>query len=291
MTPEEFRKIGHRLIDWIADYRAQIEKFPVMSAASPGAIKAQLPADPPQTPESFDEIFRDLEKIILPGLSHWQHPSFFGYFPSNGELSSVLGDYASTGLGVLGLSWQSSPALTELEEVVTDWVRRMTGLSSAWSGVIQDTASTCTLVALLCARERATQYSLTRGGLQAEKQPLVVYTSAHSHSSVEKAALLAGFGRENLRLVEHDAQYALSAPALEAAIERDLADGRKPCAIVATTGTTTTTAIDPVAAIAQIAKEHQLWLHVDAAMAGSGDDSSRVPLDVGRCRGCGLAGP
>src|SRR5262245_8047693 len=180
MTPEEFRKVGHRLIDWIADYRAQVEKFPVMSPATPGSIKAQLPSDPPQAPESFDEIFRDLEKIILPGLSHWQHPGFFGYFPSNGELSSVLGDYASTGLGVLGLSWQSSPALTELEEVVTDWVRRMVGLSPAWSGVIQDTASACTLVALMCARERSTQYGLTRGGLQAEKQPLVVYASAHS---------------------------------------------------------------------------------------------------------------
>src|SRR5205807_9202393 len=141
----------------------------------------------------------DLDRIIMPALSHWQHPQFYGYFPSNGLLASVLGDYVSTGLGVLGLSWQSSPALTELEEVVTDWMRRMTGLSGAWSGVIQDTASTCTLVALLCARERATNYSLARGGLQAETAPLVVYTSAHSHSSVDKAALLAGFGRENVR--------------------------------------------------------------------------------------------
>jgi len=269
MTPEEFRKVGHQLIDWIADYRTRVAELPVMSRTSPGEVKAQLPPDPPQDPESFDQIVRDLEKIILPGLSHWQHPNFFGYFPSNGELSSVLGDYVSTGLGVLGLSWQSSPALTELEEVVTDWMRKMIGLSGEWSGVIQDTASTCTLVALLCARERTTRYGLTRGGLQAEKEPLVVYGSAHSHSSVDKAALLAGFGRDNVRLVDHDNQYAMAPRSLEEMIRRDLAAGRKPCAIVATAGTTTTTAFDPILALAEIAKEYQLWLHVDAAMAGS----------------------
>src|SRR6202790_2201425 len=192
-----------------------------MALTAPGEVKARLPGDPPESPESFDQIFRDLDEIILPGLSHWQHPGFFGYFPANAMLASVLGDYLSTGLGVLGLSWQSSPALTELEEVVTDWMRQMAGLSSEWSGVIQDTASTCTLVALICARERATNYSLSRGGLQAEQQPLVVYASAHSHSSVDKAALLAGFGRENVRLVEHDAEYAMKPKALEELIRRD----------------------------------------------------------------------
>ena len=269
MTPEEFRKAGYQLIDFIADYRAKISERPVMARTAPGEVRAQLPAYPPLTPEPFEAIFGDLEKIILPGLSHWQHPSFFGYFPSNGMLASVLGDYVSTGLGVLGLSWQSSPALTELEEVVTDWMRQMVGLSDAWSGVIQDTASTCTLVALMCARERATNYSLSRGGLQAEKQPLVVYTSAHSHSSVDKAALLAGYGRENVHVVEHDSQYAMSAAALEKGIESDLARGQKPCAVVATTGTTTSTALDPVEAIARVARKYGLWLHVDAAMAGS----------------------
>src|SRR5580704_10636782 len=177
MTPEEFRKAGHQLIDWIADYRTHVAELPVMARTAPGEIKAQLPASPPLDPEPFADILNDLENIIVHGLSHWQHPSFFGYFPSNGLLSSVLGDFASTGLGVLGLSWQSSPALTEVEEVVTDWMRQMTGLTSAWSGVIQDTASTCTLVALLSARERSTNYSLGRGGLQSEKQPLVVYAS------------------------------------------------------------------------------------------------------------------
>ena len=151
MTPDEFRLVGHRLIDWIADYRATVANRPVMARTAPGEVKARFPASPPATPEDFQEVFRDLEKIVLPGLSHWQHPSFFAYFPANSSLASVLGDYLSTGLGVLGLSWQSSPALTELEEVVTDWVRQMVGLSSTWSGVIQDTASTSTLVALLCA--------------------------------------------------------------------------------------------------------------------------------------------
>src|SRR5262245_21495874 len=186
MSPDEFRTIGHQLIDWIADYRAGIAARPVMARTAPGEVKAQLPAAPPEGPESFATVFRDLERILLPGLSHWQHPQFFGYFPANASLASALGDYLSTGLGVLGLSWQASPALTELEEVVTDWLRRMAGLSDAWSGVIQDTASTSTLIALLCARERATEYGMGRGGLQAQERPLVVYTSDQSHSSVEK---------------------------------------------------------------------------------------------------------
>jgi aromatic-L-amino-acid/L-tryptophan decarboxylase len=269
MTPDEFRAFGHRLIDWIADYRAGLADRPVLARTAPGEVKAQLPTSPPEEPEGFEAVFADLERVIVPGLSHWQHPSFFGYFPSNGALASVLGDYLSTGLGVLGLSWQSSPALTELEEVVTDWLRQMVGLSPAWSGVIQDTASTSTLVALLCARERATDYALGRGGLQAEARPLVVYTSSQAHSSVEKAALMAGFGRHNVRTVPHDAAYALLPEALDAAVRRDLAEGRRPCAVVATTGTTTSTAIDPIDAIARRAREHGLWLHVDAAMAGS----------------------
>ena len=160
MNPEEFRAFGHRLIDWIADYRAGTASRPVMSTVEPGSIRAKLKATPPTDPESMDTVMRDVEQVLIPGLSHWQHPRFFGYFPSNGELSSVLGDYLSTGLGVLGLSWQSSPALTEVEEVTTDWLRQMIGLSDKWSGVIQDTASTSTLVALICARDRASSYSL-----------------------------------------------------------------------------------------------------------------------------------
>jgi aromatic-L-amino-acid decarboxylase len=269
MTPEQFRQFGHQLIDWIADYRTRVAELPVMSRTEPGSIRAQLPASPPERPEAFEAVLRDLERVVVPGLSHWQHPRFFGYFPANSELASVLGDCLSTGLGVLGLSWQSSPALTELEEVTTDWMRQMVGLSEAWSGVIQDTASTSTLVALLCARERASSYSLARGGLQGEERPLVVYASAHSHSSVEKAALLAGFGRGNLHVIDTDRAYAMRPEALAEAVRADLAAGRKPCAVVATTGTTTTTAFDPIEPIAAVARANGLWLHVDAAMAGS----------------------
>jgi aromatic-L-amino-acid/L-tryptophan decarboxylase len=269
MTPEEFRKRGYAIVDFIADYRARVAERPVMAQTAPGAVHAKLPVSPPLHAERFEDILRDLDEIILPGLTHWQHPQFFGYFPCNGTLASVLGDYVSTGLGVLGLAWQSSPALTELEEIVTDWLRQMLGLSVNWHGVIQDTASTSTLVALLCARERKTSYSLGRGGLQAESHPLTVYASRHSHSSVDKAALAAGFGRDNMRLVDYDERFALKPDQLEALVAADLADHRRPAAIVATTGTTTTTAVDPIGPISDIAKRHGMWLHVDAAMAGS----------------------
>ena len=269
MTPEEFREHGHTLIDWLADYHQTLATRPVMSAVRPGEVAAQLPVAPPLDPEPFADVIADLDRVVVPGLSLWQHPRFFGYFPSNALPAGILGDLLSTGLGVLGLSWQSSPAITEIETVVLDWVRQMTGLSEVWQGVIQDTASSSTLVALLCARERTTGYALTRGGLQAQPQPLTIYVSAQAHSSVEKAALLAGFGRENLRVVPCDEQYAMRADALAAMIAEDAAAGRVPCAVVATTGTTATTAVDPVGAIAAVAERHSLWLHVDCAMAGS----------------------
>jgi aromatic-L-amino-acid decarboxylase len=269
MTPEEMRRLGHEIVDFVADYRARVEERPVMSTVEPGSIRAALPVAPPGEPEPFSAVMEDLERIILPGLSHWQHPSFLGYFPSNGDPSSVLGDWLSTGLGVLGLSWQSSPALSELEETVCDWLRQMVGLSESWTGVIGDTASTSTLVALVCARERTSGYSLARGGLQGGGAPLVVYTSTQSHSSVEKAALLAGFGRDHVRPVPVDARYAMRADALDAMIAEDLDGGRIPCAIVGTSGTTACTAFDPIAALAERARAHGAWLHVDAAMAGS----------------------
>jgi aromatic-L-amino-acid decarboxylase len=269
MNSDEFRKAGYRIIDWVADYRANVESRPVMAKTAPGEIKAQLPASPPQQPESFDAIMNDLDRIVLPGITTWQHPRFFGYFPSGGSLASVLGDYVSSGLGVVGLAWQSSPALTEVEEVMMDWLRQMLGLSEQWSGVISDTASTSSLVALLCARERASNFSSSRGGLQSEPQPLIVYTSQHSHSSVEKAALLAGFGKAHVRIVPHDASYAMRPESLDAMIVEDRAGGRRPCAVVATTGTTTSTALDPLAAIGRVAQQHGVWMHVDAAMAGS----------------------
>jgi len=269
MTPEEFRKEGHRLIDWIADYRAGTAARPVMAQVKPGEIRGKLPKAPPAQPEPIDAIFADLDRLIAPGLSHFQHPRFFGYFPANSDLASVLGDYLSTGLGVIGLSWQSSPALTELEEVMTDWVRQMIGLGDGWHGVIQDTASTSTLVALISAREKTSNYGFAKGGLQAEAAPFIVYVSGHAHSSVDKAATLAGFGTDNIRHVAVDADFAMRPEALRAVIEQDCAAGLKPCAIVASVGTTATTAVDPLQPIGAIAKEFGLWLHVDAAMAGS----------------------
>lgn len=278
MTPEEFRRRGHQLIDWIADYRVSLEARPVMARTMPGEVKAQLPEAPPEAPESFDAILRDLEAIVVPGLTHFAHPRFFGYFPSNGDLSSVLGDFASTGLAALGITWQAGPALTEVEEVVTDWLRSATGLDPAFKGVIQDTASTSTLTALICARERASQFSFAGGGIQSLDAPLVVYMSAEAHSSVEKAAVLAGFGRENLRVIRTDDRFAMRADDLARAVETDVSAGRVPCAIVATVGSTTTTAVDPIKEIAAVARTKSVWLHVDAAMAGSA-------MILSECRG------
>jgi len=269
MTPEEFRRAGHQVIDWLADYQQGLAARPVQATTQPGEVRDALPKAPPQQPEPFAAVMADLDRLILPGLSLWQHPRFFGYFPANALPAGVLGDLVSTGLGVLGLSWQSGPAITELEEVVTDWMRQICGLDAGWSGVIQDTASTSALIALISARERASHYALTKGGLQGGGQRLLVYVGEHSHSSVDKGALLAGFGRENVRLVPCDAEYRLRPETLAAMVADDLAAGHLPCAIAATTGTTATTAIDPIGAIAEIARANHIWLHVDAAMAGS----------------------
>ena len=266
---EDFRRLGHRVVDWIADYRAGVAERPIQTRVEPGALLARLPASAPEQPEGFDAVLDDVERLLLPSLSHWQHPRFFAYFPSNGDLASVLGDFLSTGLGVLGIAWQSAPALTELEERVVDWLRQLSGLPDTFHGVIQDTASTCTLLALLCARERSTGHGAATTGMQHGGAPLVVYTSQQAHSSVLKAALLAGFGRDHVRAIAVDSHYALDAAALARAIAADRAAGLRPCAIVATTGTTATTAMDPVAACAELARQHGLWLHVDAAMAGT----------------------
>jgi aromatic-L-amino-acid decarboxylase len=209
VSPEDFRRHGHELIDWLADYHTSLPSRPVMAKTKPGEIRAALPSAPPDEPEDFAAAIGDLNRLVVPGLTLWQHPRFFGYFPANALPAGILADLISTGLGVIGLSWQSSPAVTEIEEVVTDWLRQMLGLSPAFSGVIQDTASTSTLVALICARERATNFALARGGLQGEARTPRVYVSAHAHSSVDKGALLAGFGRDNLRLVPFDAKYAM----------------------------------------------------------------------------------
>jgi aromatic-L-amino-acid decarboxylase len=270
MTPEEFRRAGHELIDWIADYRQRIPELPVRAQVAPGQVHASLPAEPPIAPEPFAAVLADLEELVVPGVTQVQHPMHYGWFPSNASLASVLGDIASSGLGTLGISWESCPALTEVEEVICDWLRQLTGLSEAWSGAIHDTASTACVTAMILARERASGLSKNGAGLQALDAPLVTYSTSQAHSSIAKAVQLAGFGNDNLRLIAEDPYTRAMLPdALEAAIEEDLAAGCIPAGIVCSVGATGTTAMDPVAAIAEIANRHGIWLHVDAAMAGS----------------------
>jgi aromatic-L-amino-acid decarboxylase len=267
MDAEQFRKLGHALVDWIAQYRETLEERPVMSQVRPGDIKARLPSQPPEQGGRAGELIARLEADVLPGITHWNHPGFFAYFPAITSYASILGDLACAGLGVQGMSWQTSPAATEIEEVMMDWLRQMVGLSSAWTGVIQDTASTATLGALICAREKTLGFAQT--GLQRAEAALTVYASTETHSSIEKATVLAGFGKAHLRLIPTDERRAIRVDALADAIDRDRARGLRPCAVVATAGTTNTTAFDPVDAIAAIAERNAMWLHVDAAMAGT----------------------
>jgi aromatic-L-amino-acid decarboxylase len=272
MTLEDFRRHGHAVIDWIADYYARIESFPVMSQAKPGEIRSQLPWHAPAMGESFEAMMADVEKLILPGITHWQSPNFFAYFPSNSSGPAILGDLLSSGLGVQGMLWATSPACTELETHVLDWIVEMLGLpekflsSSAGGGVIQDTASSASLCALLAARERATYYASNRRGCDGK---LVAYTSSQAHSSLEKAAKIAGLGSENLRAIAVDRKFSLRADLLREAIAGDRAAGLTPCFVCATVGTTSSNAIDPVAEIGEICRENGLWLHVDAAMSGT----------------------
>ena len=270
MTPEEFRKAGHELIDWIADYRQKIPDLPVRAQVRPGDVRRALPEDAPDQVEKFADLMADIENIIVPGITQVQHPMHYGWFPSNASLASVLGDIASSGLGTLGISWESCPSLTELEEVVCDWMRQLTGLSEQWRGTIHDTASTACVTAMILARERASELSKNGAGLQGMASPLIVYSTAQAHSSIAKAVQLAGFGNDNLRYIDEDPYTRAMLPeALEAAIKQDLAAGNIPAGIVCSVGATGTTAMDPVAAIATVANKHKVWLHVDAAMAGS----------------------
>ena len=269
MTPEEFRRVGYRLIDWIADYRGTVEQQPVMSNQRPGEVRAKLPARAPDDPEGLEDIAKDLTELVVPGITHWNHPNFFAYFPSNSSLASVLAELVTAGIGAQAMSWQTSPAATEFEETMMEWMRQLAGLPPSFQGVIQDAASTASLVGLICARERTTDYGQERTGLVQYPRRLIVYTSEEAHSSVVKAGLLAGFGRDDVRLIETDEVYALRPDALRAAIEDDLAHDRQPCAVVATIGTTATTAVDPVPAIADLCDAHDMWLHVDAALAGT----------------------
>jgi aromatic-L-amino-acid decarboxylase len=272
MTSDEFRRHGHAVVDWIADYRDRIESFPVLSQVKPGEVRAALPASAPLHGEPFAALLKDVEKIILPGVTHWQSPNFFAYFPSNNSAPSILGDLLSSGLGVQGMLWSTSPACTELETHVLDWLVPMLGLpekflsSSTGGGVMQDTASSAVLCALLAGRERATSFTSNEKGCDGR---LIAYASTQTHSSLEKAAMITGIGRTNLRLIEVDKDFAMRPAALARQIETDKSAGLIPCFVCATVGTTSSNAIDPVPQIGRICRQHNLWLHVDAAMSGT----------------------
>lgn len=272
MTSDEFRRWGKVLVDWIADYREGVEEHPVLSQVEPGEIRQRLPAEPPEAGEGFEAILGDLDEFVLPGITHWQSPSFFAYFPSNASYPSVLGELASAGLGVQGMLWATSPAATELETHVMDWLVSALDLpegfrsGSEGGGVIQDTASSAALCALVAARERAAGSTSIGGGLTA-------YASTQAHSSIEKAVRIAGLGPDNLRLVEVDEGYRMRPDALAAAIAADRAAGLTPAFVCATVGTTSSLAVDPLAEIGTVCRDaggrSPVWLHVDAAMAGT----------------------
>ncbi len=268
MHPDEFRHHAHELVDWIADHMVRVGELPVVPEVRPGEIRSRLPSSPPEQGEAFEAMFHDFREVILPGMTLWNHPGWFAYFPGNNSPPSILGEMLTAALGAQCMSWATSPAATELEQLVMDWLRQMLGLPDSFIGVIQDTASTATLVALLSARERATAHAAGTSGLAQSGARLVVYASREAHSSVDKAVKLAGYGTNQLRHVAVGAGFALDPAALERAITADLEAGLIPACVVATVGTTSSTAIDPVPAIAAICRRHGIWLHVDAAFAG-----------------------
>ena len=269
MGPEEFRAAGHELIDWIADYRTRIPQLPVQAQVGPGEVAGKLPGRAPEEAEPFGRVLADLDDVVVPGVTQVQHPRYFGWFPSNASLASVLGDLATSGLGALGITWQSAPALTEVEEVMVQWLRELTALPESWKGVIQDTASSACLVALLAARERATNYLEARGGMQAESAPLTVYTTEQAHSSIAKAvAWPASAGQPAVRR-RRPGHLRHASRNLASVLEADVAAGRRSAAVVVNVGTTGTTAVDPLAQIVPLARQYGMWVHVDAAMAGS----------------------
>lgn len=268
MDHEEFRREAHRLVDWMADYLAEVERYPVRAQVKPGEIAARLPAAPPATAEPFAAMVADFERIVLPGMTHWQHPAFFAYFPGNSSPPSVLAEMLTATLGAQCMLWQTSPAATEMETRVLDWLRQMTGLPEGFAGVIQDSASSATLCAILTARERAKGWHANEEGLGACPK-LTFYASEEAHSSVEKAIKIAGLGRRQLRLIPTDENFAMRPDLLEAAIREDRARGLVPAGVVASLGATGVGAIDPLRPIAEICRGGNLYLHVDAAWAGS----------------------
>jgi aromatic-L-amino-acid/L-tryptophan decarboxylase len=268
MTPDEFRTHAHDLVDWMADYMESVRSYPVRSHIRPKEILDKLPAEPPEQPESFTDIFEDFKRVILPGMTHWQHPSFFAYFPANTSPPSVLAEMLTATLGAQCMSWVTSPAATELEERMMGWLGQMLGLPSSWRGVIQDTASTATLCSILSAREARSDFRINERGF-AGAPHFTAYCSTETHSSIEKGIKIAGIGKENLRKVAVDDAFALRPDLLEEAITADIRAGLTPLCVVAALGTTGSTAIDPLRPIGEICRRHNVWLHVDAAFAGT----------------------
>ncbi|WP_339815174.1 pyridoxal-dependent decarboxylase [uncultured Imperialibacter sp.] len=268
MTPETFRVEAHRLVDWMADFLENIEEYPVKPATKPGDIIKQLPASPPLQGESFDRLFKDFQSIIMPGITHWQHPHFHAYFPANGSYPSILAEMLTTTLGAQCMIWETSPAAAELEEMVMNWLKEMMALPAAWHGVIQDTASMATLVALLTAREKQSGFRVNDEGFSGTEK-YRVYCSSETHSSIEKGAKVAGIGKKNVVKVPVDDLQAMKPDELEAAIKKDIQAGYTPLAVVAAIGTTSTVAVDPLKAIGAVCSKYNVWLHVDAAYAGT----------------------
>ena len=272
MSVEDFRKNAYEVIDWLCNYQERVESLPVLSEVMPGEVRASLPDSPPFGPEPFSNIMEDLDRIILPGITHWQSPGFFGYFPANASSPSILGEIISAGLGVQGMLWLTSPSCTELETLVLDWIVEMLGLPELFKsagrggGVIQDSASSAVLCALLAAREVAQGGKARESGTDSR---LVGYCSEEAHSSVEKAFSIAGIGREKLRRIETDDDGSLSEFELKIQITSDISDGLLPFFVCATTGTTSTLASDRIEKLGLIARSNNCWLHVDAAMAGT----------------------
>jgi len=269
LDPEQFRIYGKQVIDWIADYLANAERYPVLSPLNPGDVKRQLPAGPPQTPESMDAILADFDRVILPGITHWNHPGFFAYFAISGSAPGILGELLSAALNVNGMLWRTSPAATELEDVVMDWLRQMIGLSPVFEGVITDTASVSTLIAIAAARE-ALDRRVREDGLagRADLPRLRLYCSEQAHSSVEKAGIVLGSGQAGVRKIPVDDEFRMRPDLLAAAVDEDRRVGWLPFCVVATVGTTSTTSIDPVPAIADLCGRERIWLHVDGAYGG-----------------------
>ena len=272
MTPDEFRRHGHELIDWIAEYVEGVGDRPVMARVEPGEVRAALPEHPPTAPESFEAVMADVDRVIVPGLTQWQHPGFFAYFPSNTSYPSILGELMSAGLGVQGMSWVTSPACTEVETLMLDWMQELLDLperyrstSETGGGVIQGTASEATLVAILSARWRATAGAVNGDG---DTTHLVAYTTSQAHSSLEKGLRIAGIGTDRIRIVPHDHEFAMRPDALAEMIAADRVAGLMPFFVCSTHGTTSSMAFDPTPAIGEICTREGLWLHVDAAMSG-----------------------